>query len=238
VINQRDRVGTVLGLRKRRSLDAPLDIDLDDLGREVHLPPRERVKFAGAHRREAADLEPIGKRRRRQPAREVKERPHLLLRGRLAVSVAGAFAQSEPRERVALNQSPSLGRRRVIEHGAQRGHRPVAATSGKPLGDDLIVDRGERQCPVSRDKVLDPLAVVDVRRLLRPREQCIGRPALGERCQRDARFPAAQRQSLARLLACRLGFCLGPKGAATAKDPRDADVRPRIGVIYLRSPVA
>jgi hypothetical protein len=69
--------------------------------------------------------------------------------------------------------------------------------------------------------------------------QCIPwrRTGLSERRQRDARFAATQSEPLARFLACRLGFRLGPKGAATTKDLRDADVRPRVGAHCLGSPV-
>jgi hypothetical protein len=60
----------------------------------------------------------------------------------------------------------------------KRGNRAVALTAREPRGHDLVIDLVDTPIVVQLDERQCPLAVVDVRRLLRPREQRIARPTL------------------------------------------------------------
>jgi len=153
------------------------------------------------------------------------------------VATTRPLRDPEARKRVATDQSPRLRRGRVVEHGSQRRDGALVLAARKPVADDLIVYLIDALGSVALHKRSRPLAVVNVRGVLRPGKQRIGGPALPEVPGRHGDH-ANTPQPLPRLLACPLCLGLGGERTGTTKDAGDADVVSQRRVVDLSAPAA
>ena len=201
---------------------------------QIDVRASQRVQLTGPQPREGRDLEPRSERLCRKLTRAADQLPDLLLARRLLVPAPRATRNAKPRERVAANHAAALGRGGVVEHRQARGrchceHRPQATPRlPRPRSSPSAGTRSTRRTPRA-------LPIVDVRGLLRPREQGISGPACPKGGERGVRRGVIA-EAFARLLACALGVGLRRKGPRAAEHTRDAHVVPARRVIDLCPP--
>ncbi len=153
----------------------------DDPGTpEVDPLPSQRIQLPRPQPGERGNLQPRRERRTGKVARVLDDLPHLLLGRWLLIAPARPSRDAELLKRVAVDQPARLHRRRVIEHRRQSLNRPGTPTTGKPRRDDLIPHTSDRHTAVTLYEALGLLTTTDIARLLRAREQWVGRPPLPE----------------------------------------------------------
>ena len=207
-------------------------LDHPDAGAgEIDVRPAQSIQLARPQPCERSDLEPGRKRRACQLACAPDQLPDLLLARRLLVPAARPSRYAEPRKRVLAQQSAALRRGGVVEHGPQRRDRAIALATGEPLRNYRVVDRVHPSRAVALDKRPRALAIVDVRGLLRPGKQRIGRPPRPEAAERHG-----ARADIAKTLSRLLHLSLRRKRPGTAQDPRHAHVPADRRVVDLRAP--